>query len=193
MEFDIRTARPQGPYRELPSAPGIWCPVKCCDSISLQRMTPSPAVRNGWPVKAHSTCRRGLPLGEAIMGTALHPVVSLLLCAVFSVTALPGAAAEAPRAAAILPDSPALHALVSSTLGRDAAAYALRRRGATVTATLGGGASAAIRDGGVVAQAGSRRWGLALVSLGRERGRLRPVRGLRARTAADPAYLTSPH
>ncbi len=76
-------------------------------------------------------------------------------------------AAAARPDLARLPDSPAVKALLSSSLGRDDAAFALTPTGGGYTAALPGGATATIRHGGVAVAAGGHRWELAAAAVGR--------------------------
>ncbi len=95
--------------------------------------------------------------------------------------------ASAAAAPAALPDSPALRAVVSSTLGRDDVGYALTAQGGGYAATLaGGGASALVRNGGVQVAAGGHRWQLSAAVVGRdgERQAAPDAARLRARRTA---------
>ncbi len=83
-----------------------------------------------------------------------------------------------------LPASPALHALMSSTLGSDDAAYALIPHAGGCQAAIAGGATAQILDGGVQVSAGGHRWALSAAAVGRRAGAGRTAMRSAARTPA---------
>src|SRR5258708_4591733 len=84
------------------------------------------------------------------------------------------AADAAPRSAAAAAEAPALHALLSSTLGHQDPRFVLTKHGEGFTAALRGSATAQLSAGGFVVETRGRRWGLRLTALGRGRD-LTPV------------------
>jgi hypothetical protein len=125
----------------------------------------------------------------------MFPRLSLRSCAHFFfgsslLLQAPVAAAAAQPADVRLPDSPALQALLSSSVGRDDAAFALIPNGRGYAATVRGGARAAIREGAVEVAVGGHRWGLSAAAIGRQ-GNLVPFpRRSSGRAAANRVDFT---